>query len=306
MQPKQRPSRDTFAPALTGSLLLHACLVIGLWQLSASPAAVRIPEEFVSIELRALRELPVRPPAPIEQPEPALEPIELPDRSARELIRQDQPEPAEIADAEAPPDSLSEAEPAPEQLPLVPDEVEFEEVHRDAVARVVDSLQDEFNQPRFVITEDGETVAPAEEDPFGDGIDLDLFERAERLPSNGALTPGRGSSRIGNRVAELCNSLTGGFSLFGIVNVCADPAARADLFGHLRPEYMESVPLCTAEEDLEVDVVQTGSTTVGEMKCVLVPREVRAAIYSRYDPSLAGWLPAEEDESATGSAEITD
>ena len=69
---------------------------------------------------------------------------------------------------------------------------------------------------------------------------------------------------------------------------------------------MESVPLCTAEEDLEINVQQTNTGAVGSLKCVLVPREVRAAIYSRFDPDLAGWLPAENEQAETGSAEIID
>ena len=83
-----------------------------------------------------------------------------------------------------------------------------------------------------------------------------------------------------------------------MVNVCADPGARADLFGHLRPEYMERVPLCTAEEELQIQVEETGAGAFGEFKCILVPREIRADYYSRYDPALAGWLPADADTPA--------
>ncbi|HMB74343.1 MAG TPA: hypothetical protein VKQ06_12285, partial [Gammaproteobacteria bacterium] len=88
---------------------------------------------------------------------------------------------------------------------------------------------------------------------------------------------------------------TGGFSILGMVNVCADRRARADLFGHLRPQYLESVPLCTADEELLIQVEETAAGAVGELKCVLVPRAVREEYYGRYDPELAGWLPAEED-----------
>lgn len=323
MQPAKRPFRKSIAPALTGSVLLHACLAIALWQLPSSRSAVSVAENYVPIELRALREMPAPPPEPEPEPEPEAEvaPATAPEPPPGEPVSPDpelpesaiiaaEPLAAELPDE--PPVAETDIEPAPDDAqepprqPLVPEEVEFEAVHRDAVARVVETLREEFNKPQFTVTESGETVPLAEDDPFGDGSALDLFDRAARLPSDGIGSPARARSRIGRRIADLCNDLTGGFSFFGLVNVCADPAARADLFGHLRPEYMESVPLCSAEEDLDIDVQQTNNGAVGSLKCVLIPREVRAEIYGRFDPDLAGWLPAENDSSATGSTEIAD
>lgn len=301
MQPLPRPFRNSVARALAGSLILHALLAIALWQLPGTPAAVPVPEQFVPITLRTLPELPepadpeaeVEPEPPVEsEDEPLAE--ALPEPADPETESEVEPEPDSRTSAEA----ADEAEPESPELvdpgPLAPESVDLEAARRIAIARIVESLRADSEFHRFSSDVPG-AGAGDDEDPDGDGSDLDVFDRAAQLESNGALTPGRARSRLGRAVADFCNQLTGGFSIFGMVDVCGDPVARADLFGHLRPEYMESVPLCTADEDLDLQIEQTGTGAIGTFKCVLVPRTVREEFYRRFDPDLAGWLPAEED-----------
>jgi hypothetical protein len=57
---------------------------------------------------------------------------------------------------------------------------------------------------------------------------------------------------------------------------------------------MNSVPLCTAEEDLTLEIEETSDGAIGSLRCVLVPREVREEFFSRFDPELVFWLPSEE------------
>ena len=320
MQLLKGPFRESIAPAIAGSLLLHLLIAAVIWQLPAIPAATPYPEHYVPIELQAwpepLQENPPvepRPESTAAEPEPA-SPAVLPEQTESDTDADN--EAANGSDARAVQELTEEIEapddvaiPPIENERLIPEDVDLEAVRRDAVAHVVESLRIESERRSF------STIDPASSSGTGstdaNSREPDIFEQAANLPRDGLLTPGRGGSRLARRIADFCNSLTGGFSLFGLANVCADPAPRADLFGHLRPQYMESVPLCTADEDLDLEIQQTGATAIGTLKCVLVPRDVRAQYYGRFDPALAGWLPADEsdtqaDSAATGSAEISD
>jgi hypothetical protein len=301
MQPLHRPFRNSVARALAGSLMLHALLAVALWQLPGTPAAVPVPEQFVPITLRTVPELPEpRPqPEPIAEapPKPAAEPerqqaaADIDVEPQRSQATQDAAQIGAAPDPEATPE---ETEQPFERAPLVAPEVDFEATHREAIAYVVESLRAAAAAHTFSLRDLPGTGDTGLTDPDGDGSDLDVFERAAQLKSDGVLPVGRARTRLGRVITDLCNQLTGGFSIFGMVDVCSEPAARADLFGHLRPEYMESVPLCTSEEDLELQVEQTGTGAIGALKCVLVPRAVREEFYRRFDPALAGWLPAED------------
>ena len=91
-------------------------------------------------------------------------------------------------------------------------------------------------------------------------------------------------------MSEICRDLGGiGFSMFGLGGaLCGEPGPRADAFGHLRPQYMDALPVCTEVEpvDLEdgdpdgvLDEVLLASTDADDIepviKCRLVPREER-------------------------------
>lgn len=314
------PFRESIAPAIAGSLLLHLLIAAVIWQLPAMPAAAPYPEHYVPIELQTWPE-PRRQEPPAE---PLPEPTVAEPEQATAVVLPEPTQPDVDTDNEATnaSEATTEQEPAAESVApddaattpldieqLIPEAVDLEAVRRDAIARVVESLRIESERRSFSVRDlensgGSGSAIPGSREP-------DVFEQAANLPRDGMLTPGRGGSRLMRRIADFCNSLTGGFGLFGLGNVCADPAPRADLFGHLRPQYMESVPLCTADEELDLDVQQIGATAIGTLKCVLVPRAVRAEYYGRFDPALAGWLPADgsdtrTDSPATGSAEISD
>jgi hypothetical protein len=179
---------------------------------------------------------------------------------------------------------------SPPLAPLVPRGYDFDAARADAVARVVEALRAQSELRTFSLDDlPGNDAAAA---TLASSEQPDLFAAAAELRSNGVLTKRRARSRLVRTIIDLCNELTGGFSIQGFFNVCAEPGARADLFGHLRPQYMESVPLCTADEELDIEVVQNGSGAVGSFKCVLVSPEARRDLYSRYDPDLAGWVPS--------------
>lgn len=303
--------RGATSRALLGSLSLHAALGIGLWEYDRTPTAgILVPPPARPIELRVTAALPAPPVPRAADPviEPAIEPridpeIEPvaermePDSAAAEPESESE-QAEEPATEEAFAESTSTAPPESEVFerePLVPDGVDMEAVRRDAIARIVATLRADAERRTFSVDD----LPGAASESHDDGEpSVDIFTAAAAARGDGLLARGRARSRIVRNAVELCNQLTGGFSLFGLADFCADPAARADLFGHLRPEYMESVPLCTAEEELQIEVEETGAGAFGEFKCVLIPREVRAEYYSRYDPELAGWLRAEEEPAA--------
>lgn len=108
-------------------------------------------------------------------------------------------------------------------------------------------------------------VLPAPE-PVEPGPAESVFEtakKANRPPS--VLSPGKASSRLGQRLARLCNELTGGFSLMGLASICADQEALPKLFAHLKPEYLRARPVCT-----EVDAPSPIDGEANAVKCRLV------------------------------------
>lgn len=299
--------------ALAASALLHGAIAVSLWRFEWAPATLPYaPPHVVPIGLDIATELP-RPVAPEPPPseresvETEPPPSEAPDAQREEVVADRTVSGEPDLDSAATTDTISDVstaeatDPIAERalLPLVPEGYDVEAARADAVARVVESLRVQSEYRTFSLDDlpgDGAT------DP-DDGAQAqpDIFAAAAKLRSDGALTKRRNSSRLARRIFDLCNQLTGGFSIQGFMNVCADPAPRADLFGHLRPRYMESVPLCTADEELDIAIEQTGSGAVGSFKCVLVPPSTRRDIYSRYDPELAGWVPAGESAAPTAT-----
>jgi len=303
--------------AMAASVLLHAAIAIAIWNFERVPASAPYPAfDAIPIELRTWIELPRRNALELPPAEPALESIEVaPPQPATAVSREPGVDDVEIADDHdagaqtsletiPPSEEISSAPsgdaPVPPPLaPLVPRGYDFEAARADAVARVVEAIRAESEYRTFSLddlpgNDDADTAGP-----FSDGPDL--FAAAAELRSNGVLSKRRARSRLVRTIIDLCNELTGGFSIQGLFNVCANPGARADLFGHLRPQYMESVPLCSADEELDIEVVQGGAGAVGSFKCVLVSPEARRDLYSRYDPDLAGWVPSPEQDRAAGT-----
>jgi hypothetical protein len=91
-----------------------------------------------------------------------------------------------------------------------------------------------------------------------------MFDSPQRGRSLSVLTPGRARSHFGNRVAELCNVLTGGA-------LCAEPGPGADFFADIRPAYMDSLPACVETRDPLVNPV--GSNEFPTIKCRLVHKD---------------------------------
>jgi hypothetical protein len=105
---------------------------------------------------------------------------------------------------------------------------------------------------------------------------VDIFDDpANRSRAPSLMAPGRAHSRLGQRIASLCNALTGGVGLFGLASVCADAPPRATLFASIKPRYLRARPVCSpyrANGDIE-DAETTASADPRNVKCRLVVDE---------------------------------
>jgi hypothetical protein len=109
------------------------------------------------------------------------------------------------------------------------------------------------------------------------------FEPGSSVSGPRLLTPNKSNSAFVQRLARLCNDLTGGglgfgFSFFGLGGitgvVCAEDNARRDIFASVKPEYLKKLPDCRevaintdafADEDLPEEL--------SAIKCRLVYKD---------------------------------
>lgn len=201
-----------------------------------------------------------------EEPLPEIEAEALEPRpESRAPSPADAPTPVEIPDAE-------ESEPANRgRATLLPPGIDWDQERMNAVKRVLEAqARDEgritFSSEELFEEPEAEPPNPREH----------IFDSPQRGPSRSALTPGQARSRFANRVAEICNALTGGglgISLlgFGVGTICADAGLGADFFADIRPAYMESLPVCVETRDPLLN--PEGSNEFPTIKCRLVEKD---------------------------------
>lgn len=238
----------------SASLVLHAAVILAAGWLPWSLPDRAVPE-VVTVAL-LVRAPPVRPddlnaarvpnvpqpeaPPPLRVPETV--PIEIPEPAPPEPRPSEPPVRAPIErEAEAPPDS--EPEPADEAPQGLRPDVDWEAERRRAARETIEQ------QSRYRPLAPAEPHAGPLERPWDD---LDVFEAPQGPSGPSVLEPGKGRSRFANKVAELCNALTGGGMGLGFnglgFSLCAEGGARAELFAIIRPDYLESRPVCTEVE----------------------------------------------------------
>jgi hypothetical protein len=247
--------------AITVSVGLHALVLAVVGRLDA-PATLE-----------------VRPPAPtvvwlgdFPRPRPAEPPPEAPvedtpERASAEsapeveVITEPPPEPAPPEETPSPPAQAQVADTEPKQTvdedaasaetpmaPLVAD-LDLESLTELTVAAVRGELERESGRITFS-TGDGDGDADSARPEPGAIFD------APRSPRVNAMSPGQARTRVGRFAAELCNALTGGFSLGGLlgplgVTMCSDESVYGTYFAHLKPDYMLKRPVCEEPESLD-------------------------------------------------------
>jgi hypothetical protein len=181
-------------------------------------------------------------PAPV--PEPA-----QPLPEVRELPQPDVAPPApRAAEVVEPPVIIGEqpVEEPPEPVPLrTPSLEQLDEARRRAAQEIVSERAAEKEYLTFSIDDVAPPRPVAEPKP-----ERSIFEPGPgtRGPSVGQV--GQARTKLGHRMSELCNALTGGFSLMGFGSFCGSGASEpSGLFPEVRPAYLDLLPECVDTRD---------------------------------------------------------
>lgn len=197
------------------------------------------------------------------------------------------PEPAAVTEAEAVPaqpqaqeaadeapavaEKTAEPSPPPTETPTAtsPADIDWDAARQQTVAAITAALERESGRITFSAgdgDDDADGLRPA---PGA------IFD-APRSPRRQMLSPGRARTRVGRFAAELCNALTGGFGLGGIlsplgITMCADEAIYGTYFAHLKPDYMRKRPVCEEPESLDPLMAEISRQNgIPTIKCRLV------------------------------------
>jgi hypothetical protein len=265
-----RPRRTTLA--IAASIVLHLAVgyAVGRVSWNATEQAQRPmrvvlinewPRAVVDSDDSRVDEVP-----PPDEPLPANETEALEPRSSSSVpAPENAPTPREVPDAE-------ESEPTSRsRATLLPPVIDWDQERTNAVKRVLEAQAREQGRITFSseeLFEEPEVDLPNPREH--------IFDSPQRGPRRSALTPGQGRSRFANRVAALCNALTGGglgITLFGFGagTICAEAGPGADFFADIRPAYMESLPVCVETRDPLLN--PEGSNVFPTIKCRLVEKD---------------------------------
>lgn len=197
---------------------------------------------------------PEEPPPEIRQPPPTVAPPQPPPRVAEPI------EPPGIIVGEPP---AADA-PPPRRVPTLE---ELDEARQRAAREVVMERAVEDEYLTFSIDDVAPPRPAAEPEPGRSIFDPGPGTRG---PSVG--TAGQARTKFGHRVSELCNALTGGFSLMGFGSFCAKPNDEpSGLLPEVMPAYLKMLPECVDTRDTAPALaLEAPFPTV---KCKLVPKD---------------------------------
>jgi hypothetical protein len=248
-------SRTAFAASVVVHVIVGYALSRHTW--TDSPTPPRALAEFFLFETvppppreRALP--PEEPPAETrEVPQPVPTPARPPAPTVERAV--ESPPPVETRE---------QAEPTP-PAPTPAPRIDFEEARQRAAEEVI--AEREADSPYMTFSIDD--VAPPR--PIEEPERRSIFDGGggTRGPSVGQV--GQARTPVGRRLSELCNALTGGFSLMGFGSFCArGDEEPSGLFPELRPAYLDLMPECV---ETRPDTVEPSPFPT--VKCRLVKRE---------------------------------
>lgn len=279
--PRSRVSSSRMA--IVVSLVLHALALSALTQqrFASLPAPQRVADYFV-FELprpaRAPEVVPDEPPAEERVIEAAPEPergvVVEPAPSASEpaagppierRAASDEPKPA--VPAEAPTFAPDEAVP-----PTPRAYIDFDEERRRAAREVVTERAAENEYLTFSLDDVAPPRPEREQKPERSIFDLG----GSGVGGRSVGTVGQQRTKIGRKLAEFCNALTGGFAVafqgFGLFSACASPNTEpTGLFPEVRPAYLDLLPEC--EDTRDTAPALALEAPFPTVKCRLVKRE---------------------------------
>jgi hypothetical protein len=294
--------------ALAASAAIHVAVIAGLG-LSSLPVPPE-PTAPPTLVATLLPNLPIHVPEAVARApsEPSLPPVPdeppVPDavagegRAAGENVppapapRPAEPEPAPPPEAESASETGGEAEAEresdAEEPPAVQRDIDWELERRRAVAMLVDQAQRDQSYRSFSLVDGDEEIGQSEPGP-----ETDIFDAGSRGGGRSVAQVGRQRTELARRLVKLCNELSGGgigISLFGLfgASVCAQPGPRADFFGDLRPDYLESLPLCTEVAGSgSADALAGADDAEPRVFCRLVPADDPARRLLENSPTTA-------------------
>lgn len=228
-------SRTAFIASVAVHVLAGYMLSRQVWSSTAPPQSPIA--DFFLFEMpqpRLTEAVPAPVPAPISEPSPPLPEV----RELPQLEVAPSPRPAEVVE-QAPP-------PAPMPVPVrTPSLEELDEARRRAAQEIVSERAAEKEYLTFSIDDVAPPRAATEPKPK-----RSIFEPGPgtRGPSVGQV--GQARTKLGHRMSELCNALTGGFSLMGFGSFCSSSASEpSGLFPEVRPAYLDLLPECVDTRD---------------------------------------------------------
>ncbi len=287
------PSSRTAIIVSSGVHVL-AFYALTLQQFSDAPAPRTVADYFV-FDLPASRPEPLPEPEAVPEAAPAERPVERREVEPPAPAPEVEPERSVVVEPAAPAAEAApveervagdEAAPLPvgeapiDEAPIdeadaflvPPPSVDFDEERRRAAREVV---TERSTQPEY-LTFSMDDVAPPRPEPderppsiFDGGGGPDFGNRSVG-------TVGQQRTRIGRKLAEFCNALTGGFGVafqgFGLFSACASPdGGPTGFFPEVRPAYLDLMPECVDTRDTAPALALDAPFPL--VKCRLVKRE---------------------------------
>lgn len=280
-EPREGSASST-RTAIVVSIVVHALAVYALtlqkWTEESAPP--RTVADYFVFERPAPRPEPAPEAAPVD---PAEERAIVPPPAEAEPERTVVVEPAAPRSSEpvAPPasepaTSAGETEPADEAEPVTPPGpapfVDFDEERRRAARELVTERAAENEYLTFSIDD----IAPPRPEPEPERKSIFDGGGGPSFGGRSVGTVGQQRTKLGRKLVELCNALTGGFGVafqgFGLFSACASPdTGPSGLFPEVRPAYLDLMPECVDTRDTAPALaLEAPFPTV---KCRLVKRE---------------------------------
>lgn len=231
-------SRTSFAVSVAVHVVAGYALSRQMWPSSAPQPPLA---EFFLFELPRSRPPEALPAAPVPAP---VEPVP----ETRQPPQPDVVPPPPRAIETVEPPGIIVGEPPAQEAPLprrMPSIEELDEARQRAAREIVTERAAENEYLTFSIDDVAPPRPAAEPEP-----ERSIFDPGPgtRGPSVG--TVGQSRTKFGHRVSELCNALTGGFSLMGFGSFCAKPNDEpTGLFPEVMPAYLQMLPECVDTRD---------------------------------------------------------
>jgi hypothetical protein len=119
--------------------------------------------------------------------------------------------------------------------------IDWDAERRLAIRQLSRELERENRFPTFSFNDIVPKSPPEDADPLEH-----LFDGGGggAPPGRSVLGVGQARTKVGRFLSNLCNALTGGVSVFGVMSLCARDTTGPYSASPLRPEYLKKLPVC--------------------------------------------------------------